>query len=676
MTTRSGWRIRLRLGAAALMLVASVTTLQGGPEWSRPAGSEWPLYGGDWGNTRYSTLAQINARNVSELAGAWTVKLPAGVASRANPIVKDGKMYITAGRRVMALDPATGAAIWTWESQRGQPDNRGVSIGEDLVLVPVGAEVVALRQATGDEVWSYRPEFGQAVRVPIYANGIVVIPISDGDKFKRGRVVGLDVRSGKERWRFEIIPEPGQPGSETWPKDSKVWTYGGGAVWMPASIDPELNLAFVGTGNAVPQWDGRTRPGDNLFTMSVVAMDLTTGKYRWHYQLLRHDIWEFDQSTPLILYDATVNGRPRQALAVMRTDGFLFLLDRKTGKPIFPVEMRPQRQDASLATAPTQPFPKGADRFGPACVDRTLIPEAFRPGCYLDLWQPTDLNLTSPLFTVRMAPMAFSPRTARFYVTGCVAPAWVRRIDLPFEDDIFFVNPTKIPGTRTYGLIAAIDSRTNKIAWQQRMAYPACAGSGVTATAGDLLFHAHGNGELQAFDARSGKRVWQFQSGAGRGVVVGGLPGHSPVVVYEVNGEQHVAAVMGDSVWAFKRGGSLGPRPSVMPAELVMPFEGVIRDTSRIAATGLFRHSTDVAGARVVPDEYSVDPVRARVKAGTTITWTNTGKDTHTFAARDGSWQTGAIKPGESHSVTIHAPGTYEYICRDHPWTFAQVIVQ
>lgn len=679
MTTRNQLRVTLFSIAAGLILVTPATVLvqQSSLDWRGPAGGEWPVYGGDWANTRYSTLAQINASNVKELAGTWTVKLPAGVSSRANPIVKDGMMYITAGRRVMALDPTTGATIWTWESKRGQPDSRGLSIGEDLVLVPAGPEVVALRQKTGEEVWSYRPEFAQTARIPTYANGIVVVPITDGDQYKRGRVVGLDVRSGKELWRFDIIPEPGQLGSETWPKDSNVWKYGGGAVWMPPSIDPELNLAFVGTGNAVPQWDGQTRPGDNLFTMSVVAMDLKTGKHRWHFQLLRHDIWEFDQSTPLILYDAAVNGRPRKALAVMRTDGFLFLLDRQTGKPIFPVEMRPQKQDPSLATARTQPFPKGADRFGPECVDRTLIPEGFRPGCYLDLWQHTDHNLTTPLLTVRLAPMAFSPRTSRFYVTGCVSPAWVRRIDLPFEDDIFFVNPAKIPGTRPYGLIGAIDSKTNKIAWQRRMPYPACAGSGVTATAGDLLFHAHGNGELQAFDARSGQLVWQFQTGSARGVVVGGLgPGYSPVVVYEVNGEQYVAAVMGDSVWVFKRHGSIGPQPAVVPPELVMSFEGVIRDTNRIAATATFRHSTEVAGPREVPYEYGVDPVRARVKAATPVTWTNAGKETHTFAARNGSWQTRPIKPGESASLTIDNAGTYEYICRDHPWTIGQLMVQ
>ncbi len=669
-------RFRLAVAAALTLMLQAPVAVQPSGDWRQHPAAEWPLYGGDWGNARFSTLARITAATVGELGGAWTVPFGPGVTSRANPIVHGGLMFITAGRDVWALNPATGVRVWTWTSKRGQPDTRGVSIGEDLVLVPAGPEVVALKQATGEEVWSYRPEPAQSVRIPTYANGIVVVPISDADQFKRGRVVGLDVKTGREVWRFDIIPEPGQRGSETWPRGSNVWKYGGGAVWMPPSIDPVLGLAYVGTGNAVPQFAGHTRPGDNLFTMSVVALDLKTGQYRWHFQLLRHDIWEFDQSTPLILYDTTVGGKPRKALAVMRTDGFLFLLDRENGKPVFPIEMRPQKQDASLATAPTQPFPKGADRFGPECVDRTLIPEGFRPGCYLDLWSTTEHNIANPLLTARLAPMAFSPRTSRFYVTGCVYPSWIRRTEGEFDDGVFVTMPTKIPGSRGYGLIAAFDARTNKIAWQQRMPYPACAGSGVTATAGDLLFHAHANGEIQAFDARTGKQVWTFQTGSTRAIVVGLGPGYSPIAVYEVAGEQYVAAVVGDAVWAFKRGGAIAAKPPGVPPALVTPFEGVIRDTTKVAATTTLRHVTDVAGMREVPYEYGVEPARARVKAGTTVTWTNTGKLVHTFVARDGSWHTGAIKPGESASVTMNRPGTYEYVCRDHPWTIAQLIVQ
>ena len=670
-----GWMVTLGMTLLAGFVAATVNA-QSDADWRGPAGAEWQIYGGDWGNTRYSALAEIDRGNIRELGGAWTVQLPPGVTSRAAPIVKDGTMYVTAGPRVLALDPATGATLWEWTSARGQPDNRGVSLGEDLVLVPAGPEVVALRQATGEEVWSYRPEPPQSTKTTAYANGVVVVPITGADLFKRGRIVGLDVRTGEELWRFEIVPEPGEFGSETWPVDSDVWQYGGGAVWMPPSIDPDLGIAYLGSGNAVPQFAGRTRPGDNLFTMSVVAIDLTTGEYRWHFQLLRHDIWEFDQATPLILYDAMVDGKPRKSLAVMRTDGYLFMLDRETGDPIFPVENRPMKQDPSLATSATQPFPQGADRFGPECVDPALIPEGFRTGCYLDLWYPTDHNLTNPLLTARLAPMAYSPRTQRFYVTGCEYPSWVRRFDNYFEDGIFVVMPSKIPGSKGHGLIAAIDARTNRIAWQRQIPYPACAGSGATVTAGDLVFHAHGNGEMQAYDAMSGELIWRFQTGSTRAINVVLGPGMSPVSVYELEGEQYVAAVMGDGVWAFKRGGTIAPGEPAVPTEWVAPFAGVIRDTNTIDATSTVRHATEIAGQREVPYEYGVNPMRTRVEVGVTVTWTNTGQESHTFVARDGSWRTAAMQPGESGSVTIQEPGTYEYICEDHPWTIAQLIVR
>ena len=667
---RFGWLLILAgIGSASLQA-------QLDDDWRRPAGAEWPIYGGDWGNTRYSTLAEIERRNVRELGGAWTVELPPGVTSRAAPIVKDGTMYITAGPRVLALDPKTGTIRWEWTSPRGQPDNRGVSLGEDLVLVPAGPEVVALRQTTGEVVWAYQPKPRQATRTPAYADGVVVVPITGADTYKRGRIIGLDIETGEERWRFEIVPEPGDFGSETWPIDSDVWQYGGGAVWMPPSVDPDLGLVYVGSGNAVPQFAGYTRPGDNLFTMSVVAVDLQTGEYRWHFQLLRHDIWEFDQATPLILYDAIVDGRSRRGLAVMRTDGYLFLLDRETGEPIFPVEDRQVKQDPALATAATQPFPAGADRFGPECVDPALIPDGFRTGCYLDLWYPSDHNLTNPLLTARLAPMAYSLRTQRFYVTGCEYPVWVRRFDNYFEDGIFVILPKKIPGSKGHGLIAAIDARTNTIAWERQMPYPACAGSGATVTAGDLVFHAHGNGEMQVYDAMSGELVWRFQTGSTRAINVALGPGMSPVSVFDVDGKQYIAAVMGDSVWAFTLGGTIAPREPGVPPDWVAPFTEAIRDTSRIDATSMVRHATEIAGQREVPYEYAVNPRRARVEAATRVTWTNTGDEAHTFVARDGSWRTTTMQPGESATVTIVDPGTYEYICEDHPWTIAQLIVQ
>ena len=194
---------------------------------------------------------------------------------------------------------------------------------------------------------------GQVITAPpAYANGLVISGMANGDSFLRGRVVALDVETGDEVWRFQTIPAPGQRGSETWPTDSDVWRWGGAGVWMTPTLDVELGLAYIGTGNAVPMWGGELRAGDNLFSVSVVALDLNTGEYKWHQQLVHHDLWEHDLGTPLIVYDATVDGETRRVVAAMRTDGYLFRLDAKTGAHVFPVEERPVKAETRFSRRP------------------------------------------------------------------------------------------------------------------------------------------------------------------------------------------------------------------------------------------------------------------------------------------------------------------------------------
>ena len=247
---------------------------------------------------------------------------------------------------------------------------------------------MAISQETGKLVWTSEhpkeiPSQGMAT-APAYGNGVVVGVVSLGDNFLHGRAIGYDAKTGKFLWSFDVVPGPGEPGHETWPQDSDIWKYGGGAIWTTPSVDAELGLVYLPTGNAVPQYGGELRPGNNLYNNSVVALDLKTGKMRWYFQTVHHDIWEHDLSTPLVLYDTAVGGRTRKALAAMRTDGILFILDRETGKPLAPVEERPVRQDAFLKTSPTQPFTIGGDRVGPGCVEKDMIPPGFIAGCYFD----------------------------------------------------------------------------------------------------------------------------------------------------------------------------------------------------------------------------------------------------------------------------------------------------
>jgi alcohol dehydrogenase (cytochrome c) len=465
--------------ALTVLLAASCLAPPGLAAADEPAAKSWPMVEGDLGNSRFSTLADITPANVKQLGGVWNHKFE-GEVSRGTPVVVDGKMYVTAGSHVYALDAKTGAVLWAHKTDVAPSFQfKGVTLGGGMLFYGTAdAHIVALDLETGDQLWSHeigdelkaRPDSpaaaltltGQYVSgAPTYAEGLVITGLSNGDFGVRGRVVALDAKTGKEAWTFYSIPGPGDVGHDTWPADNEEWKRGGGGVWNTPTVDPELGLVIFCTGNPVPQWGGELRAGDNLFTDSVVAVDLKTGKYKWHYQTVHHDVWEDDIGTPLVLYTATVDGKPRKAVAAMRTDGYLFLLDRATGKPIHPVEERPEPQLARIKTAPTQPFPVGAQEVGPDCVTQDKIPAGFKGFCH---FQPIDFdtpNAMYPVLTARSSPMAYDPRTKYFYVAGAPAwPLWLHR----FEDPRFFVGGNGgLPGIKTSGIVAAVDSTTDKI---------------------------------------------------------------------------------------------------------------------------------------------------------------------------------------------------------------------
>jgi quinohemoprotein ethanol dehydrogenase len=364
-------RSRRRVTLTMVMMLVSlpaVVRVQRKGDSPRPPQREWQVVGGPVGNARYSPLAQINAGNVKEIAGAWMTRL-GGTLRQATPIVKNGVMYVATSDRMMyALNARTGAIIW--ERQLDQASGpRGVAIADDigLVFVPqtngrLDGSVTAVSAETGEVQWTHTldpdPITGRRSGVsaaPAYANRLVIVAGTGGDDGRRCPIVALDVKTGKEVWRFYTVPGPGELGHDTWPQDNDTWKWGGGAVWTTPAVDADLGLVYIGVGNASgdafgvgplnahptlssqpqPALAGEKRPGDNLFTASVVAIDLKTGKYRWHYQLTRHDIWEMDVATPLVLFETSVEGQPRKGIAAMRTDGNLFLLDRATGVPLF-----------------------------------------------------------------------------------------------------------------------------------------------------------------------------------------------------------------------------------------------------------------------------------------------------------------------------------------------------
>ena len=653
--------------------------------------NEWPLYGGSATNQRYSTLTQITASNVGSLGGAWMTQLP-GLTNQTAVTMANGLLFVpTMNCKVAALDAKTGQTVWVFELTE-PPARRGVAVGADLGLVFVaGASgtITAIDAETGKRGWTHTltpdPAHGRPAIIssaPSYASGIVLVSISGGDSGRRGGLSALDARTGTEMWRFYAIPGPGEPGYETWP-DNEMWRAGGGAVWSPAAVDPELGLVYFGTGNANgnpkglegqhptthpgphPSHAGDLRPGDALFAASLVALDLKTGTYQWHFQTARHDIWDMDVATPPVLYDTTVGGRSRKGIAVMRTDGYLFLLDRVDGSPLLPVEERPVPQDPYQGTAPTQPFPVGGEQVVPNCVEPWLMPPGFKAGCYFDpLDEP---NVMAPYIGTRQAPMAYNPQTGYFYVASSVYPWWATR---------FGISRTE-PGQKFYGLITAVDSRTNTIVWQQRSPYPKAFRGGLLATAGDLVFHGEGDGNVQARDAKTGELLWQFQTGAGAD--------SAPVITYELDGEQYVALApsggetgrsTGDMVWAFTLGGTVQPLDPPPAPALVQTFRGVVVETSDITIDFRERQKDTIRPPGLQVDDYETfEPRRVRAPAGTHVTWRNTGHAPHTITVRQHTWTTGAIAPGATGSIQFETPGTYVYTCEQHPWQQGEITV-
>ncbi len=661
-----GKRSTTRVLGAVVVVAASIALAAqlGRAQWSTVNGKD---------NQRYSSLTEINSQNVSKLGAAWVLKgIEPMPSSRATPVVDGDLMFVTAPPYVYAVDINTGKIAWRYDAH-GPTAHGGVAVGDGLVFVgiwnPGKTALIALREKTGELAWKTPlasptgEATGGASGAPLFADGIVSIG-TNADYGYRGQIIGLDAQTGKQVWRFYVVPSPGQPGSDTWPKNNDAWLHGGGAVWLDGIYDPALGLDFYATGNAVPQYGGENRPGDNLFTDCVIALDNKTGKLQWYYQVVHHDIWEADIAEAPVLFDAEENGQTVKAIAAIRTDGYLFMFNRITGKPLGRIEERTVPQDAFQKTAKTQPYPVGAEPVLPDCDywKTQPLPAGFKLGCFFTPASVETPNLLGPVYGMRSTPMAFDPQTHYFYATGNAGLQWLRRTKDPDFFSLAFSN--RVPGLSKlgYGVLAAIDSRTDRIAWQKK--FHGYRPSGALATAGGLVFQSAGNGELQAYDAKTGSFAWKFQTGA----LIGGPP-----IAFENAGQEYIVTVAGGQIWAFKLGGTIPQHP-----ELKMPpltdFSGTVTKTASIQTASLVR-DMGLSGQHYITDEYAFDPYRAQVTVGTTVSWRNNGTLVHTIEAVDGSWSTKPLHPLDIGSVKFDKPGTYVYHCKEYPWEYGEIIV-
>jgi len=643
------------------------------------AGNDWPSYGGGGtANLRYSSLNQIHSCNVQHLRGAWTFHAKygeKGSSFESTPVVINGVMYLTSGRDdVWALDAKTGSVKWEYHPGVNTDKinvccgvvNRGVAVGAGKVFVgQVDGKLVALDQQTGAKTWEVlvgAPKDGYSeTMAPLFYNNMVVIGISGAEYETRGYVTAYKADDGSQVWRWYTIPAPGEPGSETWPAGSDIWKHGGGSMWMTPAVDPDLGLLYLGVGNPGPDLDGTVRKGDNLYTESIVALHVNDGTYAWHFQEVHHDIWDYDAVSPAVLFDGTINGHPVKALAQAGKTGWVYLLDRATGKPLIPIDEKAVKQDARQNTPATQPFPQG-DSFVPQTPTGVGPSEKYpQGGIFTPFEELPVLEAPGANGGDEWSPITYSPQTGYVYVPGIVQP------------QIFTFNPSEIqqgslklgsgfvspPNQNTSGTFTAIDTRSNKIAWQNKTPYMMIGGT--MSTAGGLVFVGEGDGIFKAINAKTGEILWRFQTGAGA---------NAAPMAYQVDGEEYIAIASGgnfqlnyprgDTLWVFSLKGTMGQVAGPTPPK-----------TKSVPATLGAAVSTD----KVTIVNFGFQPANVTITKGTTVTWTNTAAFPHSATSDKKVWDTGVLQTGQSGSFTFNTPGTYTYFCKPHPFMIGQITV-
>lgn len=529
-------------------------------ELTAPPSGNWVTNGGSVYNGRYSPLAKIDTTNVSKLKGEWVTSLGSGkefkYSGEATPLVYDGVMFtITGANDVSALDAKTGKIIWQYHPKVADKldtvccgwTSRGVALGNGKVYVGLlDARLVALDQKTGKVEWETQVadwKKGYTITsAPLFYNGKVYTGVAGGEYGIRGRLTAFDAKSGKELWKSYSIPGSGEKGNETWPKDKESWKTGGAPVWQTPAVDPELGLIYFATGNASPDLDGSNREGDNLYTDSILAVDADTGKYKWHFQEVHHDIWDLDPANPVVLFDVKMNGEMKKGLAQAGKTGWVYILDRTNGKPLVGIEEKPVAQDDRQKTSPTQPIPIG-DAFVPQKVTeedvKRDLPAEFKGqigSIFTPFWDKPMTLKPSPQGGANWPPSAYNPDTEYFYVLGndnyFSFAHYGDEKETQYKEGKEYIGSIWQPVSKApqRGTVTAIDIKTNKIVWQKK--WDSIAYSGILTTKGNLVFTGHNDGRIIAYDAKNGNQLWEFQMDAGA---------NAPPITYEVDGKQYIA---------------------------------------------------------------------------------------------------------------------------------------
>jgi alcohol dehydrogenase (cytochrome c) len=505
----------------------------------QPEDGDWLMYRRTYDGWGYSPLSQITIENAAKLKPVWTLATGQIEGHQAPPIVNNGVMFVaTPGNQLLAIDAKAGNLLWRFKRPIPEdmlllhPTSRGVGLlGDKVYFAAADAVLIALDAKTGNEIWKapvedYNKGYYMSL-APLVADGKVMVGVSGGELGVRGFVAAFDAETGKPAWKTYTVPGPGEPGSETWPTGDQ-WKTGGGSVWITGAYDPATNLTFWGTGNGGP-WMGDQRPGDNLFTSSVLALDTATGKIKGYHQYHPNDSWDWDEVSPPILVDYQRNGKTIKGLVDTARDGYLWMLERTADKINF-VDGKPfVKQNVFTKLDPET----GRPEVDPARQPATGKKADFCPS----LWGGKD-----------WPPVAYSPKTRLLYIPAnenlCGTITGEPATYTPGQRYVGATSTLYIaPGADHIGELQAWNLDTGQKAWSHPFANSQLWGP-VLATAGGVLFAGGTNDRFfRAFDASNGKILWEFQTGSG----VNGVP-----VSFQIDGKQYIAVQSGWGVDAAR----------------------------------------------------------------------------------------------------------------------------
>ncbi|MBZ5681445.1 MAG: PQQ-dependent dehydrogenase, methanol/ethanol family [Acidobacteriia bacterium] len=499
-----------------------------------PPAANWISYNGDYSGRRYSKLSQINTGNVSRLRAEWVFHARNTSRLEVTPVVVNGLMFVTASNDAFALDARTGRVVWhhAVPISEGLIDdasshiNRGVAVWHNRVYMETdNAHLLCLDARSGNLIWdvayaNWNKNYG-ATSAPLIVKDKVLVGTSGGDDGVRGFLAAFDANTGKLAWRFWTIPAPGEFGSDSWP--GQLYLRGGGTTWMPGTYDPQLNLIFWGTSNPAPDFEGSVRPGDDVYTDCMVALDPDTGKLKWFFQFTPHDLFDYDATETPVLIDAVFKGQPRKLLVQANRNGYVYVLDRTDGKFLFAA---PFVEKLNWA--------KGIDAQGrPIRTDVKPTPDGTRicPGYSgaTNWFSPSYNESTHMIYFVALEECQtyFSKPEPQVFKEG---------------ETYYSTGVKRIPGENSEKILIAYNLDTGAIAWKYPQLGRGRSAAGTMTTAGGVVFFGDSTESFEAVDAGTGKPLWHFNVGQGMTA--------SPMS-YAVAGEQYVAIAAGSDIFSF-----------------------------------------------------------------------------------------------------------------------------